>query len=111
MSLFEPPDTLNLAVKRLDELVASFEQDADEVVRERVITLLQAVDAVHRPGLTRLASYLDAAGPGLREQALADPAVRLLFELYELLPPEPAPPPGFLPLTEIRVKRSSGNRE
>lgn len=104
------PSALDLAVERLNELVESFEDDPEPTVRERAITLLQAVDAVHRPGLTRLAAYLDAAGPGLRERALADPAVRLLFELYELLPPEPAPPPGFVPLSEVRIQRFSGSR-
>lgn len=101
---------LELAIQQLDELVESFEQDPEPTVRERAITLLQAVDAVHRPGLKLLAAYLDAAGPGLRDRALADPAVRLLFELYELLPTEPAPPPGFVPLSEVRVRRTSGNR-
>jgi hypothetical protein len=110
VSASELPNALELAVQRLDEMVESFEQDPEPTVRERAITLLQAVDAVHRPGLSRLAAYLDAAGPVLRERALADPAVRLLFELYELLPTEPAPPPGFVPLSEIRVKRASGAR-
>ena len=111
MSAPETPSTLEMAVQQLDEMVESFEQDPEPTVRERAITLLQAVDAVHRPGLARLAAYLDAAGPGLRERALTDPAIRLLLELYELLPVEPAPPPGFVPLSEIRVKRSAGSRE
>jgi hypothetical protein len=106
----EPSDTLEMAVQQLDEMVEAVEQDPEPTVRERAITLLQAVDAVHRPGIARLAAYLDAAGPGLRERALADPAIRLLFELYELLPAEPAPPPGFVPLSGIRVKRTSGSR-
>jgi hypothetical protein len=110
MSGSELPNALDLAVERLDEMVESFEQDPELTVRERAITLLQAVDAVHRPGLARLAAYLDAAGPGLRESALADPAIRLLFELYELLPPEPARPSGFVPLSEVRIKRASGTR-
>jgi len=110
MSESELPNALDLAVERLDEMVESFEQDPEPMVRERAITLLQAVDAVHRPGLARLAAYLDAAGPGLRERALADPAIRLLFELYDLLPDEPAPLPGFVPLAEVRVKRVSGTR-
>lgn len=109
MSASEPPGVLELAVQRLDEMVESFEQDPEPTVRERAITLLQAVDAVHRPGLARLAAYLDVAGPGLRERALADPAIRLLFELYELLPAEP-PPPGFVPLSEVRITRASGSR-
>jgi hypothetical protein len=109
MSGSEPPDVLGYAVEQLDEMVESFENDPEPTVRERAITLLQAVDAVHRPGLARLAAYVDAFGPGLRERALADPAVRLLFELYDLLPPEPAPPPGFVPLSEIRIKRTTGS--
>jgi hypothetical protein len=104
------PGTLEMAVGQLDEMVESFEQDPEPTVRERAMTLLQAVDAVHRPGIERLAAYLEAAGPTLRGRALADPAVRLLFELYELLPAEPAPPPGFVPLSEVRIMRASGRR-
>src|SRR5215212_10202421 len=112
-SVFEPPNALELAVQRLDEMIESFEEDPEPTVRERAITLLQAVDAVHRPGLARLAAYLDAAGPGLRASALADPAVRLLFELYELLPAEPAQAvrsAGFIPLSDVRIKRASASR-
>ena len=111
--MFEPPNALELAVQRLDEMIESFEEDPEPTVRERAITLLQAVDAVHRPGLARLAAYLDAAGPVLRERALADPTIRLLFELYELLPAEPTQtvrPAGFVPLSEIRVTRASGRQ-
>lgn len=106
------PDALELAVEQLDEMVTAFEQNPEPTVRERAMTLLQAVDAVHRPGIERLAAYLDAAGPGLRERALEDPAVRLLFELYEILAPEPepAPPPGFVPLSQVRITRSAGQR-
>lgn len=110
MSASEPPGTLELAVERLGEMVDSFEDDPEPTVRERAITLLQAVDAVHRPGLTRLAAYLDRAGPDLRARALAEPAIRLLLELYDLLPTEPAPGPGFVPLTELRIKRATGSR-
>lgn len=110
MSQPEPPTTLEMAVQQLDEMIESFEQDPEPTVRERAITLLQAVDAVHRPGIARLAAILDAAGPSLRERALSEPAIRLLFELYELLPAEPAAPPGFVPLSEIRIKRASGAR-
>lgn len=110
MSQPEAPTTLEMAVQQLVEMVESFEQDPEPKVCERAITLLQAVDAVYRPGLARLATYLDVAGPGLRERTLGDPAIRLLLELYELLPAEPTPPPGFVPLSEIHVKRASGSR-
>ncbi len=104
------PSALDLAVERLDEMVESFEQDPEPTVRERAITLLQAVDAVHRPGVARLMSYLDAAEPKLRAAALRDPAVRLLLELYELLPATPSPAPGFVPLSELQIKRTTGSR-
>lgn len=108
MSGGEVSDTLEMAVAQLDEMVESFEHDPEPTVRERAMTLLQAVDAVHRPGIERLAALLEAAGPTVRARALADPAVRLLLELYELLPAEPAPSPGFVPLSEVRIMRASG---
>lgn len=89
---------IEAALERLDELIAAFESDPDEGIQEMATELLQSVDAIHRAGLSRLASYLAAAGPGPLERALADPAARLLFELYDLLPPGE---PGFIPLDEV----------
>ena len=95
---------LAAAVERLDALIAAYEAEPDPATRERAFELLQAVDAVHRPGLARLAALLDQLDPAARGQVLDDPAVRLLLEMYELLPPEPAPPPGgFVALEEVAV--------
>ena len=95
---------LDAALARLDALVESFENDPDPAVRERAIALLQAVDVIHRPGLTRLAALLDAAGA--RERARSDPAVRVLLELYDLLPAAELRPAesGFVPLTDLKIK-------
>jgi hypothetical protein len=100
---------LGEALARLDQLVESFETDPDLAVQGRALELLQCVDAVHRPGLTRLAAYLsDPSGEG-RERLLADPAVRLLLELYDVLPSEASPRNvGFVPLAEVRLPAASG---
>ena len=90
---------LSTAVDRLAFLVQSFEDDQDAAVRERAVHLLKAVDTVHRIGLTRLAAVLDARGGPALEQAMADPAIRLLFELYDLLPD----PASFVSLDDLET--------
>src|SRR5262249_14215389 len=100
---------------RLDELVQRFEAHPDPAVQACAFELLQCVDAVHRAAMGRLAGLLAEAG--LAERALADPAVALLFELYGLAGdrppahaghrPPPAPPPGFVRLSSISLRRGS----
>ena len=85
-------------MERLHELIAAFESDPDEGIQEMATELLQIVDTIHRAGDTRLAAYLAEGGDHLRERALADPPVRLLFELYDLLPDRSD---GFIPLDEV----------
>jgi nitrite reductase/ring-hydroxylating ferredoxin subunit len=96
--------TLAKALERLDTLVRSYEAEPDPAIRERAFALLQSVDAVHRAGLRRLAALLDEAGGALQEQALGDPAVRLLLEMYDLLPTEaPGRSVGFVALEDVEV--------
>lgn len=84
---------------RVDELVRFFEQHPDAEVRERMVELLQCIDALHRSPLKRLAGLLDsydwdggawASIPPL-ERAQNDPLVRRLLELYDLVPAEVDP--------------------
>jgi hypothetical protein len=92
------------ALRRLDSLIEAYETEPDPAVQERAFALLQSVDAVHRFGLTRLAVLLEEFGGAIRERALADTAVRLLLEMYDLLPA--ASPPrngGFIPLEDVAV--------
>ena len=72
------------AMHRLDELVTAFEQHPDPQVVDGLVEVLRAVDVLHRGALQRVAAMLDAAG--LRDQALTDPDVALLFGLYEDAP-------------------------
>lgn len=73
-------------MQRLDELVTAFEQHPDPEVVDGLVEVLRAVDVLHRGALQRVAALL--ADNSLRDQALADPAVALLFGLYEDAPDE-----------------------
>ncbi len=70
-----------MALNRLDDLVSSFEADSDAAALDRLVEVLRAVDAIHRGALRRLGALLEAHG--LRDDALADPHVALLFGLYD----------------------------
>jgi hypothetical protein len=105
------PPELAEAAMRVDELVRLFEDHPDPLVRDQVVALLQAVDALHRAGLRRVADLLQAAG--LERRALDDPEVRLLYTLYDLgedaavetTAPTPAAAPqvraSFVPLSNL----------
>jgi Fe-S cluster biogenesis protein NfuA len=75
------PAQVVAALERLDDLVRAFEQHPDEAIQARLIDVLRAVDTIHRGALDQLGALLDAHG--LREDALTNPHVALLFELYQ----------------------------
>ena len=56
------------------------------------------MDTIHRTGVTRLAALLAEAGEPLRGRALADPAIWLLLQLYDLVQAEAD---GFIPLEAL----------
>ena len=102
-------------IRQLDELVAVFEEHPDPATREQAVALLSGLDALHREGLGRLVSALREAGAQeLLSRAVADPVVKVLLGLYDLvdlgLPEEPQPggmPQSvFLPLERFTVSRS-----
>jgi nitrite reductase/ring-hydroxylating ferredoxin subunit len=106
------PSDVAAALHRLDDLVQRFEGHPDPAVQACALELLQCVDAVHRAGLQQAFGLLTTEG--LAERALGEPSVALLFELYGLVesreyldsPPPPAiPPPGFVPLSSIKIHR------
>jgi Fe-S cluster biogenesis protein NfuA/nitrite reductase/ring-hydroxylating ferredoxin subunit len=61
------------AVAELDALVETLEREGDE----RALLLLQLVDAIHRPGLRRI-----AAGD------TDDPVAQALLQMYDIAPPD-----------------------
>lgn len=83
MTDVELPPGLSAAIDRLGELVEGLEQRPESPERDEALELLRCVDAIHRPGLRRLAALMRESG--LAEPALASDEVRLLFELYDLI--------------------------
>ena len=80
--LGEPPDLL----AEIQRLITELETHADPGVRERVMALLQGIDAVHRTALTHLAGAIHSmAGEAFMNRLTADPAIRLLFMSYDLI--------------------------
>lgn len=75
------PAQVAAALDRLDDLVRAFEDHPDDAVQEGLTGVLRAVDVIHRGALERLGALLQKNG--LRDDALADPHVALLFGLYE----------------------------
>lgn len=73
--------------QRFTALIDEFEALPDPYLREKVFDLLQAVDVIHRAGLSRLAGFLRAQGHDrLLHQAAEDEIVGTLLVLYDLLP-------------------------
>jgi Fe-S cluster biogenesis protein NfuA/nitrite reductase/ring-hydroxylating ferredoxin subunit len=75
----------------LDDVVQSFENHPDEATQQAVFGMLQALDAVHREGLKRLAVFLADRGTAdlLADAADADRVIYTLLGLYDMLPADP----------------------
>ncbi len=66
----------------LDARVRRLEDLPQPQLSDEIMTVLQIVDRVHRPGIVRLAEILQEAG--LWDSALADEELYILFGLYDL---------------------------
>lgn len=104
-------------------LVAELDAHSDPVVGEKVATLLQRVDLMHREGLVRLIEALraDGARETVERAIERDEIVRILLGLYGLadlgLPAEtvaaddgeaPAKAQvGFFPIERLTVRRAA----
>ncbi|GBD22207.1 Fe/S biogenesis protein NfuA [bacterium HR28] len=75
---------LQQALTEIDALVQSLESAPDPVLRDQALRLLQLIDLLHRVGIGRLVQHFHRAAPQAFQETLADPAVSLLLELYEL---------------------------
>jgi hypothetical protein len=94
---------------QVDDLIATFDREADETVRERVFASLTGIDLLHCEGLSRLVREVREAGAGvgIERASEQDEVVKTLLGLYDLAEPDiPEHPsqPGFVPLEKLLGK-------
>jgi hypothetical protein len=78
---------------RIAELVKHFEQTKEYETQEKVFELLERIDHMHRAAVWRLYELTtELGGKGLVERLQLDPVIKMLFVLYDLLPPQPTEP-------------------
>src|SRR5262245_42135895 len=107
---------------RIAELMRHFESAAEAGARELVFELLENIDHLHRTCVWRLFELTtELGGKGLVDRLAADPAVKTLFVLYDLIPTEPLRPivssdpvttphsGGRIPLNMERVRRKEAD--
>src|SRR5262245_31517009 len=102
---------------RIADLVHQIEAGAECPTRESVFELLEHIDHLHRTCVWRLFELVtELGGKGLIDRVTADPAVKTLFVLYDLIPSEPLRPVlstasvtepftgGFVPAESLRLR-------
>jgi hypothetical protein len=78
---------------RIAELMQQLESGAEPQTRERVFELLEHIDHLHRTCVWRLFELVtELGGKGLIDRVAADPVVKTLFVLYDLIPSDPLRP-------------------
>lgn len=109
---------LNAHAARIAELVGQFESGGEAEARDKVFELLEHIDHLHRTCVWRLFELItELGGKGLVDRIAADPVVKTLFVLYDLIPSEPLRPVestavvtapntgGFVPLSSLQRPR------
>ena len=71
---------------QVNQQIEEFENHPLPEVKDKVFSLLESIDLIHRESLGRLVSLFKE---GVLEQVVSDPPIHTLMELYDLLPPEP----------------------
>ncbi len=100
--------------RRVAELVTELEALPESSAKSKALELVENIDHLHRSCVWGLFEVLsELGGKGLIERMVSDPAVRMLFILYDLIPSEPLTPveststvaspysSGFIPLDAI----------
>src|SRR5262245_17365764 len=102
---------------RIAELMQQLESGAISPTVQGVFELLEHVDHLHRTCVWRLFELVtELGGKGLVDRVAADPLVKTLFVLYDLIPSEPLRPVistgavtepytgGFIPVEALRLR-------
>ncbi len=105
---------------RIATLVSELEQAPDSDVKRTAFELLENVDHLHRSCVWRLFELItELGGKGLVDRLASDPAVKMLFVLYDLIPSQPLRPvqaavevhapsaSGFVPLANLAGPRAA----
>jgi nitrite reductase (NADH) small subunit/3-phenylpropionate/trans-cinnamate dioxygenase ferredoxin subunit len=105
---------------RIAEMIQQIESGEEPPARERVFELLEHIDHLHRTCVWRLFELVtELGGKGLIDRVAADPAVKTLFMLYDLIPSEPLRPVvstapvtgphagGLIPVESLRLRGRS----
>ncbi len=71
---------------QVNQQIEEFENHPLPEVKDKVFSLLESIDLIHREALGRLVSLFKE---GVLEQVVTDPPIHTLMELYDLLPVEP----------------------
>ncbi len=102
-------ETLDLVSERIVTLLDAVEAHSDADLRETVSELLQQIDVLHREALARILQVAQQADPGLH-RLQRDPIVNRVLSLYDLLPDllsddgSQTRSPALIPLTVFEPK-------
>ncbi|MGH7687488.1 MAG: hypothetical protein ACREN2_11830 [Candidatus Dormibacteria bacterium] len=77
-------DELIASGARVGELIELLVENPNTTIRGQVEELIQSFDVLHREAMVRIAGLL--AKQHLLEQAIEDPVLSFIFDLYELTP-------------------------
>jgi len=78
---------------RIAELVKHFEESKEWEAQAKVFEMLERIDHMHRACIWRIYELTtELGGKGLVDRLELDPVIKMLFMLYDLLPPESSRP-------------------
>jgi len=78
---------------RIAELVKHFEESKEWETQAKVFEMLERIDHMHRACIWRIYELTtELGGKGLVDRLELDPIIKMLFMLYDLLPPESSHP-------------------
>lgn len=74
---------------RIAELVKYFEESKEWDKQEKIFEMLERIDHMHRACIWRIHELTtELGGKGLVDRLQLDPMIKMLFVLYDLLPPD-----------------------
>lgn len=110
---------LEIHAGQIASMVEEIEELPDSELKLKTLSLIEGIDHLHRSCIWRLFELVtELGGKGLVDRLSSDPAVKMLFVLYDLIPTEPLRPVetqvpviasnsgGFIPLASLKRSAS-----